>query len=84
MDRLRNCMDSLRVLARSPESQGRVRMAEIRINEYLGPDVAILRPLLERLRDAIGIEAEEHPSEGAFWIIAQEYVGSWLSRLPEN
>jgi hypothetical protein len=77
-------MDSLRVLARSPESEGSVRVAEIRINEYLGPDVAALRPLLEHLRDAIGVEAEEHPSESAFWTVVQEYVGSWLLRLPEN
>jgi hypothetical protein len=84
MNRLRNCMDSLRVLARSPESEGSVRVAEIRINEYLGPDVAALRPLLEHLRDAIGVEAEEHPSESAFWTVVQEYVGSWLLRLPEN
>jgi hypothetical protein len=82
MNRLRNCMDSLRVLARSPESEGRVRVAEIRINEYLGPDVGAVRPLLEELHHAIGVESEEHPSENAFWTVIQEYVGSWLSRLP--
>jgi hypothetical protein len=83
MNRLRNCMDALRVLARSPESEGRVRVAEIRINEYLGPDVAAVRPLLEQLRHAIGVETEEHPSESAFWNVVQEYVESWLLRLPE-
>jgi hypothetical protein len=41
---------------------------------YLGPDVAALRSLLERLAGAIRIEAEEHPSEGAVWAVAQEYV----------
>jgi hypothetical protein len=50
------CMDALPVLARQPESAGRVRVAELRINEYLGPDVAQLRPLLERLAEAISIE----------------------------
>jgi hypothetical protein len=84
MDRLLNCVDSLRVLARQPDTQGRVRVAEIRINEYPGPDVAALRSLLERLAGAISIEAEEHPSESAFWTVVQEYVGSWLSQLPEN
>ena len=84
MDRLRNCMDALRVLAGSPESEGRMRVSEIRINEYLGPDVAAVRSLLERLGNAISIEAKEHPSEIAFWTVVQEYVGSWLSRLPEN
>jgi hypothetical protein len=49
-------MDALPVLARQPESAGRVRVAELRINEYLGPDVAQLRPLLERLAEAISIE----------------------------
>jgi hypothetical protein len=57
MNRLRNCLDSFRVLARSPESEGRVRVAEIRINEYLGPHVAAVRPLLEQLRHAIGVES---------------------------
>ena len=84
MDRLRNCMDALRVLARSPESEGRVRVSEIRINEYLGPDVAAVRSLLERLESAISIEVKEHPSESAFWAVVHEYVGSWLSRLPDN
>jgi len=61
-----------------------VRVADIRINEYLGPDVTAVRPLLEQLRHAIGVEAEEHPSEDAFWAVVREYVGSWLSRLPED
>jgi hypothetical protein len=85
MDRLLNCVDALRVLARQPSPQAnRVRVAEIRINEYLGPDVRALRPALEHLAKAISIAAEEHPNERAFWTVVQEYVGSWLSRLPEE
>jgi hypothetical protein len=84
MDRVQNCMDALRVLARQPDLPDRLRVAEIRINEYLGPDVAALRPLLERLAEAIWVEAQEHPSEGTFWSVVRVYVVLWLSKLPKN
>jgi len=84
MDRLRNCMDTLRVLARQPDATSRVRLAEIRINEYLGPDAAVLRSWGERLAEAIRVEAQVRPSEGIFWSVVRVYVVLWLSKLPRG
>ena len=53
---------------------------EIRINEYLGSDAAVLRSLLERLAEAIRVEAQVGPSEG-FWSVVWVYVVLWLSNL---
>jgi hypothetical protein len=64
MDLLPSCMNALRVLARQPDAPGRLRLAEIRINEYLGSGAAALHSLLERLAEAIRVEGQEHPSAG--------------------
>ncbi len=62
MDLLQSCMNALRVLARQPDASCSLRLAEIRINEYLGPGAAALHSLLERLAEAIRVEGQEHPS----------------------
>jgi len=82
MDLLQSCMDVLRLLARQPDTPDRLRLAEIRINEYLGPDAAALHSLLERLAEAVRVEGQQHPSEGTFWSVVRVYVVLWLSRLP--
>jgi hypothetical protein len=84
MDLLQSCMDVLRVLARQSDAPDRLRLAEIRINEYLGPDAAALHSLLERLAEAIRVEGQEHPSEGTFWSVVRVYVVLWLSKLPKD
>ena len=82
MDLLQSCMGALRVLARQPDAPDRLRLAEIRINEYLGPNAAALHSLLERLAEAVRVEGQEHPSEGTFWCVVRVYVVLWLSKLP--
>jgi hypothetical protein len=84
MDLQRSCMDALRVLARQPDAPDRLRLAEIRVNEYLGSDAAALPSLLERLAEAIRVEGQKHPSEGTFWSIVRVYVVLWLSKLPKD
>jgi hypothetical protein len=80
---LQNCMDASRVLARQPDAPSCLRLAEIRINEYLGPDAAALRSLLERLAQTVSVEGLEHPTQGTFWSVVRVYVVLWLSRLPQ-
>ena len=73
MDLLQSCMDGLRLLARQPDTPDRLRLAEIRVNEYLGPDAAALPSLLERLAEAIRVEGQDvrrrrRPSSTAPWL----------------
>ena len=85
MNRLQICIEALRVLAKQPETQvNRVRVVEMRINEYLGTDPAKWRSLIEPLRYAINTDAEMRPSESSFWTIAQAYIDVCLSRLPDD
>lgn len=80
MDRLRICIEALRLLAKLPDTQGPVRAAELRINEYLGTD-AKWRSLIEPLRSAVNAEAVARPTEGPFWVTVRDYIHS---RLPDD
>ena len=76
MDRLKICMDALRLLAKLPESPNRVPLAERRINEYLQAESATPRSSLGHLRVAIEREAEPFRGTNHFWIVVQEFVRS--------
>jgi hypothetical protein len=58
MDRLRNCIAALRVLARSNDPNGTI-LVERYINEYLRTEPTSLTRALERLRRAINYEDVE-------------------------
>jgi hypothetical protein len=80
MDRLKTCIESLRLLASQPASESNwIPLAEQRVDEYLRSGVAP-RPSLERLGNAVSNAS--HPSEEPFWTIVREYVGSCLSKFP--
>ena len=76
MDRLKICMDALRLAAKLPESPNRVPLAERRINEYLQAESATPRSSLGRLCVAIEREAEPFRGTNHFWIVVQEFVRS--------
>jgi hypothetical protein len=71
MDRLRQCIDALRVLSlQSTTSQNWYPLAEKEVTHYLdGPEAS-----LQKLREAIDREAESSPRYTAFWITVQEFV----------
>ena len=79
MDRLRTCMDALRVLARSNDPN-RAVLVERYIDEYLRTETVSLSRALERLRRAIHYE-EVEGREGEDWSLAKEYVRSLLHRM---
>jgi hypothetical protein len=71
-NRLRVCMDALRVLADQPASElNRMPLAERLIDDYLRHKDASF----ERLMDAINAKGED-----LFWITMREYVQSRLRR----
>jgi hypothetical protein len=79
MDRLRNCIDALRVLARSSDPD-RAVLVERYIDAYLTTETVSVASALERLRKAIGYEEVER-REGEDWSLAEEYVRSRLHRM---
>jgi len=71
----------LGVLAKEPETEvNRLPVAELRVNEYLRPDVVALRSSLERLSNVVSTEAEKRSGEGFFWSGVRDYVNSYLSK----
>jgi hypothetical protein len=81
MDRLKICMDSLRLLARQSQSDVNcVPLAELRIKEFLQAESATPRSSLGRLCVAIEREAEPFRGSNHFWIVVQEFVRSRESR----
>ena len=84
MEHLEKCIEALRVLASSPLTEvNRLPVAEMRINDYVRPEIAALRSSLERLLDACKFEAEARPTEDAFWNGVRDYLISLISKLPE-
>jgi hypothetical protein len=79
MDRLRLCMNALRVLARS-HTRNQAFLIERRIDEYLETETVSLIRSLERLRRAIHYDVGERRG-GENWSIAMEYVRSLLHRM---
>ena len=76
MDKLKMCIDALRLLARHPQSFNCVPLGEQRINEYLKAHSAVPRTALDRLIVAIDKEAEPFLGTNHFWIVMQEFVYS--------
>ena len=76
MDRLRRCVEVLRILARTNDPN-RVLLIEDAVRKYLGTDVA---SSLERLRKAIDREEAEN-RQGEDWTLSKKYVRSLLQRL---
>jgi hypothetical protein len=84
MEHLQKCIEALQVLAASQLTEvNRLPVAEMRINEYVRPEIAALRSSLERLIDAWKIEAEARPTEDAFWSTVRDYLVPLISKLPE-
>jgi hypothetical protein len=78
-DRVTQLVETLRVLARTNESN-RVVLIEKAIDEYLNDKAGIARLSLDRLCNAIDREeAEKRPIED--WSIAKDYARSRLRRL---
>jgi hypothetical protein len=79
MDRLRQLVETLRVLARTNDPN-RVVLIEKAIDEYLNDKAGIVRLSLQRLCDAVERE-EAEKRRGEDWSIAKDYVRSRLQRL---
>jgi hypothetical protein len=78
MDRLRSCMEVLRLLSRQPDSGNRLCLAEKQMNEYLQQEVAALKAALVGLGKAIDEEAKQ----GGDWSMMRTYVREFLAELP--
>jgi len=78
MDRLRTCIEALRVVAKSNQLDPFL-VIEMRINEFVRAEGGGLTPI-ERLLEAIELE-EARNQEGEDWTIAKEYARSLLERL---
>jgi hypothetical protein len=80
MDRLRICVDKLRVFAKEFDNPNSVLLIQKRINEFLHGEVPGGRAPIERLTEAIEME-EAKKRQGEDWDIARKYVRSLLQRL---
>jgi len=80
MDRLRTCMDILRVLAKQSNNPNSIFVAERRINEYVHGEIPGGRASIERLAQAIELE-EAEKRQGEDWTIMKAYVRSLLQKL---
>ena len=76
MDRLRTCVDALRVLART-DDPNRVILIERQINDYLKNEIGGKERSLARLHKAIHDQTAEE-RQGEDWSIATDYVRSLL------
>ena len=59
MDKLKNCVDALRVLARQSHDPNAQLLAERRINEYLQREIDDLRTSLRQISRAIKPETDK-------------------------
>jgi hypothetical protein len=80
MDRLRECVDVLRRLAKEPDDPDCVVLAEQAINDYLRKEIEALRAALERIGKAIDEEAGK--DHGEDWSLMVGYVQACLEKLP--
>ena len=80
MDKLKNCVDALRVLARQSHDPNAQLLAERRINEYLQREIDDLRTSLRQIGRAINMEADKRV-EDEDWRLMGEYVQSCRERL---
>jgi hypothetical protein len=84
MDQIRTCVEALRALSRARSEGNRLHFAEYRISEFARQHIADPRAALERLRDAIDVEAQKTPGDGVFWLFVQDFVDGHVSRLFED
>ena len=80
MDKLKICIDALRVLARQSNDPNAQLLAERRINEYLRPEIDDLRTALRQISRAINTEADKRVEEED-WRLMGEYVQSCRDKL---
>jgi len=80
MDKLKTCLDALRVLARQSHDPNAQLLAERRINEYLQREIDDLRTSLRQIGRAINTEADKRV-EDEDWRLMGEYVQSCRDRL---
>ena len=78
MDRLRLCMNVLRLVGRQHANANRQLLLRQQIDGYLRRETADPRASLERLANAINEEAEQ----GGDWNLIQDYVQSCLDKEP--
>jgi hypothetical protein len=81
MDRLRACVEALRVLAKSSHADPFL-VVEMRVNEFLKAEGGG-RAQLEWLLQAIEVQ-EDAKRQSEDWSIAKEYVRSLLQRLDHD
>jgi hypothetical protein len=80
MDKLKNCVDALRILAKQSDDPNAQLLAERRINEYLRREVDDLRNSLRQISRAINAEADKR-IEGENWSLIGDYVKSCRETL---
>jgi hypothetical protein len=80
MDKLKICIEALRVLARQANDPNAQPLAERRINEYLREEVDALTASLERISKAIDAEADRNVP-GEDWGLMQDYARWCRERL---
>jgi hypothetical protein len=80
MDRLRICVDTLRVFVKESGIPNSVLLIQKRINEFVHGEVPGGRAPIQRLAEAIEME-EAKKRQGEDWSIAKKYVRSLLQRL---
>jgi hypothetical protein len=78
--RLQKLIGELRVITRHQKNLDTQRLAEGLINKYLRDEVDALTLLLERVGEAIDVEADKAVS-GEDWTLIQDYVRWFLEKL---
>jgi hypothetical protein len=80
MDKLKRCIDALRVLARQSNDPNAQVLVERRIHEYLRSEVDDLQASLKQISRAINAEADKKVG-GENWSLIGAYVQSCRDRL---
>ena len=80
MERLRNCIQALRVFARRTNDTNAQVLAERQINDFLREEVDALSASLERIGQAIDAEANKDVF-GEDWSVMRTYVQWCRERL---
>jgi hypothetical protein len=80
MDRLRNCVQALRVLARQANDPNARVLAERQINDFLREEDGTVLASLERIGEAIDAEANKN-IPGEEWGLIWTYVEWCRERL---
>jgi hypothetical protein len=73
MDKLRNCIQALRILARHPNEPDAQVLAERQINDFLREEDGSLSASIERVGEAIDAEANKNVL-GEDWSLMRAYA----------